>query len=169
MVCFQTKNPNLGKFWRVLQWKMLVYFRTIWSILRPLEIFYGQVVYFVFIWYILVCCTEKNLATLCPNKFCFIRLNFASSGQIFWRPTKLCVIWLNFVSYDQIMCHPIEFCVVRPNYVSSDWILCRTTKLCVIRLNFVSFDQIMCHLIEFCVVRHQIRVSCKQTKLEDWD
>jgi hypothetical protein len=26
MVCFQTKNPNLGKFWRVLQWKMLVYF-----------------------------------------------------------------------------------------------------------------------------------------------
>jgi hypothetical protein len=25
MVCIQTKNPNLGKFWRVLQWKMLVY------------------------------------------------------------------------------------------------------------------------------------------------
>jgi hypothetical protein len=25
MVCFQTKNPNLGKFWRVLQWKMWVY------------------------------------------------------------------------------------------------------------------------------------------------
>jgi hypothetical protein len=24
MVCFQTKNPNLGKFWRVLQWKMFV-------------------------------------------------------------------------------------------------------------------------------------------------
>jgi hypothetical protein len=23
MVYFQTKNPNLGKFWRVLQWKML--------------------------------------------------------------------------------------------------------------------------------------------------
>jgi hypothetical protein len=35
MVCFQTKNPNLGKFWRVLQWKILVYFMTIWSILRP--------------------------------------------------------------------------------------------------------------------------------------
>jgi hypothetical protein len=26
MVCFQTNNPNLGKFWRVLQWKMMVYF-----------------------------------------------------------------------------------------------------------------------------------------------
>jgi hypothetical protein len=52
MVCFQTKNPNSGKFWRVLQWKMLVYFMSIWSILRPLEIFYGPLVYFVVIWYI---------------------------------------------------------------------------------------------------------------------
>jgi hypothetical protein len=52
MVCFQTKNPNLGKFWRVLQWKILVYFMTIWSILRPLEIFYGNLAYFVVIWYI---------------------------------------------------------------------------------------------------------------------
>jgi hypothetical protein len=25
MAYFQTKNPNLGKFWRVLEWKMLVY------------------------------------------------------------------------------------------------------------------------------------------------
>jgi hypothetical protein len=30
MVYFQTENPNLGKFWRVLQWKMLVYFMYIW-------------------------------------------------------------------------------------------------------------------------------------------
>jgi hypothetical protein len=33
MVYFQTKNPNLGKFWRFLLWKMLVYlvyFVTIW-------------------------------------------------------------------------------------------------------------------------------------------
>jgi hypothetical protein len=36
MVCFQTKNINLGKFWWVLQWKILVHFKTIWSILRPL-------------------------------------------------------------------------------------------------------------------------------------
>jgi hypothetical protein len=52
MVCFQTKNPNLGNFWRVLQWKILVYFMTIWSILRPLEIFFGLLVYNVVIWYI---------------------------------------------------------------------------------------------------------------------
>jgi hypothetical protein len=24
MVSFQTKNPNLGKFWRALEWKMLI-------------------------------------------------------------------------------------------------------------------------------------------------
>jgi hypothetical protein len=52
MVCFQTKNPNFGKFFGVLQRKILVYFMTIWSILRPLEMFYGHLVYFVVIWYI---------------------------------------------------------------------------------------------------------------------
>jgi hypothetical protein len=55
MVCFQTKNPNLGKFWRVLQWKMLVHFMSIWFILRSLKIFNGSLVYFVVIWYIFPC------------------------------------------------------------------------------------------------------------------
>jgi hypothetical protein len=45
MAYFQTKNPNLSKFCRVLQWKMLVYFMAIWSILRQFKI------YFVAIWY----------------------------------------------------------------------------------------------------------------------
>jgi hypothetical protein len=40
MVCFQTKNSNLGKFWRVLQWKMLVY---LWT-LGP---FYSLLLYFI--------------------------------------------------------------------------------------------------------------------------
>jgi hypothetical protein len=48
---FQTKNPNLGKLWRVLLWKILVCLMTIWSILLPLGIFYGHLVYFVVIWY----------------------------------------------------------------------------------------------------------------------
>jgi hypothetical protein len=52
MVCFQTKNTNLGKFCRVLLRKILVDFMTIWSILRPLQIFYGHLVYLVVIWYI---------------------------------------------------------------------------------------------------------------------
>jgi hypothetical protein len=38
MAFFQAKHPNLGKFWMVLQWKMLVFFMDIWSILRPFGI-----------------------------------------------------------------------------------------------------------------------------------
>jgi hypothetical protein len=44
MVCFQTKNPNLGKFWRALEWKMLLYFMIIWNILWPYGIMYGSLV-----------------------------------------------------------------------------------------------------------------------------
>jgi hypothetical protein len=47
MVCFQTKNPNLGKLWRVLQWKIMVYFMDTWSILRSFVIH----TYFMDIWY----------------------------------------------------------------------------------------------------------------------
>jgi hypothetical protein len=71
MVCFQTKNPNLGKFWWVLLWKILVYFMTIWSLLRPLEIFYGHLVYFVVIWFIFPrfgILDQKNLATQVVRK-----------------------------------------------------------------------------------------------------
>jgi hypothetical protein len=45
LVYFQIKNPNLGKFWRALDWKMfgmLKYFRAIWNILRPFGIFYDH-------------------------------------------------------------------------------------------------------------------------------
>jgi hypothetical protein len=51
-VCFQTKNTNLGKFWRAMQWKMLVYFMAIWYILWPFGIFCVHFVYFMVIWYI---------------------------------------------------------------------------------------------------------------------
>jgi hypothetical protein len=40
MVCFQTKNPNLGKSRRGLEWKMLLYFMIIWNILWPFDIMY---------------------------------------------------------------------------------------------------------------------------------
>jgi hypothetical protein len=53
MVYFRTQNPNLGKFRRELEWKMLVYFMTIWNILRPFGIFYDHLQYFIAIWYIL--------------------------------------------------------------------------------------------------------------------
>jgi hypothetical protein len=67
MVSFQTKNPNLGKFWKAPDWKMLIYFMAIWNILPTFGIFYNYLAYFVFIWHIspvLVSCTKKNLATL---------------------------------------------------------------------------------------------------------
>jgi hypothetical protein len=67
MVSFQTKNPNWGKCWRALDWKMLIYFMAIWNILQTLGIFYDQLVHFVFIWYIIlvwVIFSKKNLATL---------------------------------------------------------------------------------------------------------
>jgi hypothetical protein len=41
MVCFQTKNPDLGKIGRALDWKMFKYF-----------IFQGDLGYCMTIWYI---------------------------------------------------------------------------------------------------------------------
>jgi hypothetical protein len=52
MANFQNKNPNLGKFWRDLQWKMLVYSMVIWSILRRFGIFCDHLLYLRVIWYI---------------------------------------------------------------------------------------------------------------------
>jgi hypothetical protein len=66
MVCFQTKNSNLGKFCRVLQLKILEYFMTLY-ILLLLGIVHGRLKYIVVIRYIfpvLVFWTTKNLATL---------------------------------------------------------------------------------------------------------
>jgi hypothetical protein len=39
MVYFQTKNPSMGKFWRALEWKSLVYSIYIWNILWPFGTF----------------------------------------------------------------------------------------------------------------------------------
>jgi hypothetical protein len=67
MVTFQTKNPILGKFCRVLQWNMLAYFMAVWYTLQPFGIFCGHLLYLIVIPYtfpVLVCCAKKNLATL---------------------------------------------------------------------------------------------------------
>jgi hypothetical protein len=64
MACFQTKNPSLGKFWRALEWKMLLYLVVISSILQPFDIFYGHFGKVVVIWYIFprfgILCQEKS-------------------------------------------------------------------------------------------------------------
>jgi hypothetical protein len=45
MVYFQNNNPNFGKFRRALEWKMLVYFMSIWDILqRAIWYIYGTLV-----------------------------------------------------------------------------------------------------------------------------
>jgi hypothetical protein len=70
MVYFQTqKKNNVGKFWRALKWKRLVYIiYSIWIILLPFGIFYGHWVIFLqfsnfsTFWYMY--CVKKNLATL---------------------------------------------------------------------------------------------------------
>jgi hypothetical protein len=52
MVYFQNKIPNLGKFWKALVWKTLLYFMAVWNISRTFVTFYDHLEHFVFIWYI---------------------------------------------------------------------------------------------------------------------
>jgi hypothetical protein len=67
MADFQTTNPNLGKFWRALELKMLVYFMTIWNIITAIWYIlwsFGNFVVICFFALDLVYCVKKNLATL---------------------------------------------------------------------------------------------------------
>jgi hypothetical protein len=64
---FQTKTRDLGKFWRGLNWKIMVFYMVIWYILSPFGIFNGYKVYVMAIWYIFPClgifipfCQEKS-------------------------------------------------------------------------------------------------------------
>jgi hypothetical protein len=67
----QTKNPNLGKFWMALDWKMLIHFMAIWNILHTFEIVYDHLVHFVFLWYIFpVLVLVPNLAALSARSNC---------------------------------------------------------------------------------------------------
>jgi hypothetical protein len=99
MVYFQTKNPNLGKFWRALEWKMfwsfgvfsghLEYFRDVWYILETFGIFYGTLGSVVIIWYIFhrfeILCQEKygNPGLELVGRHCLIFL--VPSGRNTWR------------------------------------------------------------------------------------
>jgi hypothetical protein len=68
MVYFQTKNTNLGKFWRALEWKMLVCFMNIWNILRTLGIFY-----------------DLYISTFCFHLVCFSPFWYTVARKI-WQP-----------------------------------------------------------------------------------
>jgi hypothetical protein len=71
MVCFQTENPNVGKFLRVenadILYGHLEYSIHIWEIYDPL-------VHFVFIWNIFSG-TKKNLAALLCTRQAVARLS----------------------------------------------------------------------------------------------
>jgi hypothetical protein len=64
MVCFQTKNPNLGKFWRAFELKIVVYFMVIRNILRSFGVFLWPFGNVAVIWYIFtrfgILCLEKS-------------------------------------------------------------------------------------------------------------
>jgi hypothetical protein len=101
MVPFQTKNPNLGKFWKALDWKMLIYFMPILNILPTFGIFYNHSAHFAFIWHIspvLVSCAKKNLATLpqIPNGVLSTSANFAD-GVTNRGTDRFCGRYLNTV------------------------------------------------------------------------
>jgi hypothetical protein len=66
-VWFQTENPNLGKYWRDLDFKMFTYFIAIWNILWTFGILCDLLVHFVLIWYILC-----SFVTFCVNLLHFV-------------------------------------------------------------------------------------------------
>jgi hypothetical protein len=51
MAYFQSKNPNLGKFWRALQWNMLVYLMASLYFYQ-ICIVCGHLVDYMVVWYI---------------------------------------------------------------------------------------------------------------------
>jgi hypothetical protein len=75
MVHFQTKNPNLGKFGRALDGKMLSYFMAILNILCSFGTFFG----------VLVSCSKKNLATLVPGPAGPLYSNEKHSNRVLWQ------------------------------------------------------------------------------------
>jgi hypothetical protein len=102
MVCFQTKNPDMGKFWRALDWKNV-------------NIFYGHLVHFVFIWYIflvLVSCIKKNLATLVCARI------------INWEAVKMFSLEINFcwMSPEEVEFSIFSWCSCRPGLPDGTYI-----------------------------------------------
>jgi hypothetical protein len=70
-------DQKLGQSWRVMQWKMLEYFIDIWTVLRLFGLVYGHLENlgkFGAFFPVLVCCIEKNLATL----LCIIKVSLGS-------------------------------------------------------------------------------------------
>jgi hypothetical protein len=139
MVCFQTKNSNLCKFSRALDWK------NGYS-LCPFGIFYGHLGYFMTIWYILysfgkfflvlVSWTNKHLATLYNTLFTYKELvaihRQVSSAEIFFHTQ----FFVNFLT---------NFCNFLTNFCNFLTNICNfLTNICKFLTNFCNF------LTNFC-------------------
>jgi hypothetical protein len=101
MVYFQTKNPNLGIFRRVLKWKMfcyrLEYFIVLWCILWQVGKISGRLVYYYLFWYVL------------PRKSGNPGITFAATAtstnvRIFFSCVQM-LIWINAL----LACYPITW------------------------------------------------------------
>jgi hypothetical protein len=95
MVYLNTKNPDLGIFWRAFEWKILVYLMATWNILPPRGTFYGVLVYFVVIRYIFprfgMLFNEKSLKK--QNSYWFLTLCRCENVlyQIWYMGRKFCI------------------------------------------------------------------------------
>jgi hypothetical protein len=127
--CFQTKNPNLGKFWRVLEWKMLVYFMAIWNILPSFGIFYDHLEYCTIIWYILR--PFGNVVVIC---YIFPHFGTYNVSRKIWQPWSEWVDWLQvkgkpvfcnrFNYFEQLQgCQMLHFQTKNPNLGTFWWVL----------------------------------------------
>jgi hypothetical protein len=102
MVYFHTKNLNLGKFFRVLKWKRLVYFKSFRPILRTLY-YMGHLVYLLITYLVYFPrfgkYYRKNLATPASLRhFCQLvpQMN-ACKVQMFQRSRHSYVLLMTFI------------------------------------------------------------------------
>jgi hypothetical protein len=103
---FETKNPNLSKFWRVSDWKVLVnyisirytYFMDIWYIL------------WLYLFLVLVCCTKKNLATLYVAVFVAVVGSIRGFTFLDHVTRNLNFYILRYFFTGSVMPFPIGFC-----------------------------------------------------------
>jgi hypothetical protein len=60
---FNSKTPNMDKIWSALEWKMLLYFITVWNIFQSFGKICNCLVYFSVLWFIfpiLVCLDQEK-------------------------------------------------------------------------------------------------------------
>jgi hypothetical protein len=125
---FHTKNPNLGKFLRVLHWKMLIYFTDIWYIYLPFCIFCGKFGKFFPFWYVV---PKKNLAFLLAFVAALFRYLFDVSNC-----RKKCEN-INYVTINRVAINWIAI-----NWVAINWITINLIMINRDSINWVAINRV---------------------------